>query len=195
MATKALITAEEFAQLSTAENEDYELVDGELIPLSGPTPRHNIIKDRIVRFIGNYFDKNPIGGAVSETDCRISIDTVRRPDLSIFICDEGERLDLNRIPLPFAPTIAVEVLSPSEHAIDVSRKVRDYLGAGSKEVWLIDHANGELLVRTEAGIRQLHGSDLLDSPLLPGFAVIVSDLLTGPWDLNQLNPQATPNPV
>ena len=34
MATTALMTAEQFAQMSTAENEAYELVDGELIPLS-----------------------------------------------------------------------------------------------------------------------------------------------------------------
>ena len=194
MATKSLITAEEFAQMSTAENEDYELVDGELIPLSSATALHNIIRGKTEQLVRNYFDKNPIGGAVSETDCRINSNTVRRPDLSIFIGDAWQHLDLNRIPLPFAPTIAVEVLSPSEHAIEVSRKVRDYLGAGSKEVWLLDHENGELLVRTKAGIRLLHGSDRLDSPLLPGFAVNVSDLLTGPWDLNQLNLQATPEP-
>jgi len=37
MATKTLaivpMTADEFAQMQTAETEDYELVDGELIPL------------------------------------------------------------------------------------------------------------------------------------------------------------------
>ena len=179
MATTALMSAEEFARISTAENEDYELVDGELIPLSSATLLHNIIKDRIVRFVGNYFDKNPIGGAASETDCRINSNTVRRPDLSIFFGDEWQQLDPNLIPLPIAPTIAVEVLSPSEHIVDVNRKVRDYLGAGGKEVWLLDQANGELHVRTEAGIRLLRGSDILDSPLLPGFSVNVADLLAG----------------
>ncbi len=179
MATKALITAEEFARLNMAENEDYELVDGELISLSGATARHNRIKDRLVRFIGDYFEKNQLGGAFSETDCRIDSNTVRRPDLSIFIGDEWERLDLNLAIMPSAPTIAVEVLSPSEHSVDVSRKVRDYLGAGSKEVWILDHANGELMVRTKSGIRLLQGNDLLDSPLLPGFVVNVADLLSG----------------
>ena len=179
MATKALLTAEEFAQMTTAENEDYELVDGELIPLSSPTALHNRIRSRIDRYVESYFDKNPIGGSTCETDCRLTNDTVRRPDLSIFIGDEWEQLDLNRVPLPLAPAIAVEVLSPSEQIGDVNRKIRDYLGAGSKEVWLLDHANGELHVRTKAGIRVLQGSDVLDSPLLPGFAVIVADLLAG----------------
>ena len=71
MATKALLTAEEFAQLSTAENEDYELVDGELIPLSSATPLHNNIRGKTEHLVRSYFDKNPIGGAISETDCRI----------------------------------------------------------------------------------------------------------------------------
>lgn len=177
MATKALMTAEEFAQLDTAENEDYELVDGELIPLPSATPLHNRIRGRIERFVENYFEKNPIGGTVSETDCRISGDTVRRPDLSIFIGDEWRKLDLILIPLPFAPTIAV--LSPSDQIGDLNRKIHDYLGAGSEEVWLLDHVNGEVHVRTKAGIRLLQGSDVLDSHLLPGFSVNVADLLAG----------------
>jgi Uma2 family endonuclease len=39
MSTKTLMTVEEFAQMHTAETEDYELVDGELIPLPTGTPR------------------------------------------------------------------------------------------------------------------------------------------------------------
>ena len=179
MATQTLITAEQFAQMHTAENEDYELVDGELIPLASASPIHNFIRGRIEQDVRNYFGNNPIGGAVSETDCRITSDTVRRPDLSIFIGDDWSLLDLSRAPLPFAPTIAVEILSPSEHILDVNRKVRDYLEAGSKEVWLLDHPNGELHVRTKTGIRLLLGNDTLDSPLLPGFEAKVADLLAG----------------
>lgn len=34
------MTVEDFAQMITADNEDYELVEGELVPLSSGTPRH-----------------------------------------------------------------------------------------------------------------------------------------------------------
>ena len=188
MATKALISAEQFAQMNTAENEDYELVDGELIPLSCATPLHNAIRDKTVHLIQSYFDQNPIGGTASESDCRINSDTVRRPDLSIFIGDDWDNLDLNRIPVPFAPTIAVEVLSPSEHMVDVNRKIRDYLAAGSNEVWLLDPTNGELHVRTKTGARILQPGDLLDSPLLPGFTAEVSSLIR----LERFPPAKTP---
>ena len=179
MSTKTLMTAEEFAHMETAENESYELVHGELIPLPSAIPLHAVIRDRLVQLARNYFDRNPIGGTASETDCRITSDTVRKPDLSVFVGERWQQLDLYRVPVPFAPDIAVEVLSPSGHAMDVNRKVRDYLSADSQEVWLLAHDNGELHIRTKAGIRLLEGNDALTSQLLPGFAVSVAALLTG----------------
>lgn len=47
MSTTALITAEQFAQMHFAETEDYELVQGELIPLSSGTPKHAKIRNRL----------------------------------------------------------------------------------------------------------------------------------------------------
>ena len=61
--------------------------------------------------------------------------------------------------------------------MNVRRKVRDYLRAGSKEVWLLDHANREVLVHTSTGIRVLLETDALESPLLAGFSAIVADLV------------------
>ena len=177
MSTKTMMTVEQFAQMDTADTEDYELVEGELIPLSSGTPLHAIIRGRVERLVENYFERNPIGKAIGEIDCRLANDTVRRPDVSIFLGYSVKQIDLNKIPVSFAPEIAVEVLSPSEHAVDLRRKVRDYLRAGSKEVWLLDHENGEVLVHTATGIRMLQGTDILESGLLPGFSVAVAALL------------------
>jgi Uma2 family endonuclease len=171
------MTVEQFAQMYTAETEDYELVDGELVPLSSATPLHAKVRGRAERLIENYFERNPIGEAFAEIDCRLSDYTDRRPDLSIFLADRAKQIDLNRIPVPFAPDIAVEVLSPSETAVQVNRKALDYLAAGSKEVWLLDNINGEIFVQTDAHIRLLRGKDILESPLLPGFSHAVDELL------------------
>jgi Uma2 family endonuclease len=126
----------------------------------------------------DYFAQKPVGESFDETDCRISEGTVRRPDISIFLSPRLKQIDLLKVPVPFAPDIAVEVLSPSEAAIDVNRKVREYLSGGSAEVWILDHENGELFVHSKAGIRLLTGADKLASDLLPGFNAPVSELLT-----------------
>jgi Uma2 family endonuclease len=178
MAAKTLMTVEQFVQMDTSENESYELVDGELIPLSSATPLHSNIRGRLEHLVRSYFDRNPIGGAISEVDCRIGNDTVRKPDLCIFTGENWQQLDLKKVPVPFAPDVAVEVISPSEQLIDVNRKVKDYLSAGSQEVWLLDAENGEVHVRSKTGIRLVERTGVLESALLPGFSISVEALLS-----------------
>ncbi len=177
MGTKALMTASQFGRMITADTEDYELVDGELVHVSSGPPRHNKIRDLIGHLLWVYFKGSSVGEAFGENDCRISEDTVRRPDVSVFLGDRLKQIDPDKIPAPFAPDIAIEVLSSSEGAVDVRRKVRDYLRSGAKEVWLLDPANGEVLVHSASAIRVLQGADVLASPLLPGFSVAVVDLV------------------
>ena len=174
--TKALITVEEFGQMDTSETEAYELVEGELVPLPSPTPIHARIFLNAARILENCLQSNKVGILLVEVDCRISRDTVRRPDLLILLNERLRQVDPRKVPIPFAPDIAVEVLSPSEATIDTHRKVSEYLGAGSQEVWILDHDNGQVFVHTATGIRRLAGHDVLETPLLPGFAAPVSDL-------------------
>jgi hypothetical protein len=47
------------------------------------------------------------------------------------------------------------------------------------ELIILDHEKGELFVHMSTGIRLLVGNDALESPLLPGFAASVDDLLAG----------------
>ena len=177
MSTKALMTVEDFARLRTSETEDYELVEGELIILSSGTIRHNKLRDLLGHFLWAYFKGRSIGDAIGEIDCQLSDDTVRRPDVAIFLGENFRHLDQSRIPVPFAPDIAVEVLSPSEKAIDVNRKVREYLGAVCQEVWLVDDANGALFVHAKSGIQMLTGAESLETALLPGFTMTLAELL------------------
>ena len=72
MGTRTLMTAEEFAQMRTAEGEDFELVDGELIRLASAVPLHNKIRRRLERMMEDYFARNPVGELYDEIDCRLS---------------------------------------------------------------------------------------------------------------------------
>ena len=180
MSTKTLMTVEDFAQMNTPETEDYELVEGELVPLASGNPIHAFIRGRFEHRLWNYFEHSPIGVVLAEVDCRINDELVRRPDLSIFLVDRLNGLDRRKIPLPFPPDIAVAVLSPSENVIEVHRKALEYLKGGSQEVWQLDHENGEVFVQTDSGIRLLRGAEaVLETPLLPGFSVSVTTLLAG----------------
>ena len=174
-----LLTVEQFAEMIETESEKYELADGEPTLVPGAAYRHNSIRDRLMRRFGNYFDVNPIGDSVSETPCRIGENTVRIPDLSVFLSARLDLIDRRKFPVPFPPDIAIEVLSPSEKAMDVRKKAREYLAAGSAEVWILDDTNTEVSVHTNAGVRLLTAAETLASPLLPGFAVTVAELFAG----------------
>ena len=53
------MTVEQFADMTTSETGDYELVEGELIPLSSGTYRHNKIRDLLGHLLWSYFKGNP----------------------------------------------------------------------------------------------------------------------------------------
>lgn len=177
MSTKTLLTVEEYTQLAFPDAGDFELVEGELFPLPSATPLHAEVRYRVERRVRDYFDSRPGGRAFSEVDCALSSDALRRPDLAIFLEPRAQQVDLNKVPIPFPPDIAVEVISPSELAVNVNRKALDYLRAGSQEVWLLDPENGELFVQQDSAMRLLRGANVLESALLPGFPVTVDELL------------------
>ena len=175
--TKTLITVEEFAKLRTSDTEDYELVAGELAPLPSGTPHHSIIRDRLGDLIRAYFRANKRGQAIAEMDCQTIQGTIRRPDLSIFLEAKSQQIDWNKYPIPFAPDIAIEILSPSESAIELNRKIKEYLSAGCWEVWTLDHKNDEVFIHGDSkSVRILRRDEAVATPLLPGFAATLRDL-------------------
>jgi hypothetical protein len=78
--------------------------------------------------------------------------------VSIFLAHGSKHLDRQK----------VLILSPSETVIEVHRKALEYLAGGNQEVRHLDHVNGEVFVKTEAGIRLLPGAAaVLECSLLP----------------------------
>jgi Uma2 family endonuclease len=70
------------------------------------------------------------------TECPILTDIgIRVPDLA-WASAEFMRRHAGMSPLPRAPEICVEVISPSNVAAEITEKTRAYLAAGAQEVWL-----------------------------------------------------------
>ena len=96
----------------------------------------------------------------------------------------AEPLDLSAINAPRAPDIAVEVRSASTWRYDVGRKRELYESHGVRELWLADTASRTLLVYRRSAPKagfdvalELGAQDSLRSPLLPGFAAVVGELI------------------
>jgi Uma2 family endonuclease len=81
-----------------------------------------------------------------------------------------------------APTLVVEVSSPSTRHLELVRKKELYARFGVPEYWYVDlDAERVEVYRFEAGgygIPQMLGRDAeLSSPLIPGFSIATSELL------------------
>ena len=76
------------------------------------------------------------------------------------------------------PDLAVEVLSPEDRPSGVKAKVRDWLDAGCRLVWLVDPRRQTVEVYQNSGeAKVLRGSDTLSGePLLPGFSLVVAEI-------------------
>ena len=82
VATRTLLTVEQFEQLSEEEHYRYELDHGELIEVSGPNYEHNDIRGIIEHVLRSYLAKQRLGRVIAEQEFRLDSETVRRPDVA-----------------------------------------------------------------------------------------------------------------
>jgi Uma2 family endonuclease len=78
-----------------------------------------------------------------------------------------------------APDVAVEIVSPSESAVDVREKIRDYLAAGTALVWVIYPRIREVIAHTPDGLARTYSQHevLAHFDILPEFTCAIAELL------------------
>ncbi len=181
---KTLLTADQFFDFCCKNDGRYELVRGEVIELAPANDEHGEIASNVDTAFNNYSRRRGIGRTRVETGYRLeqNPDTVRGPDISFMLLPRGPGVMLTRRFVPNAPDIAVEVVSPSNTAAEIERKVDEYLAAGSQRVWvvypatriatrrvIIHHPDGTTITYT--------GNDVItDEELLPGFSLPLSEI-------------------
>jgi Uma2 family endonuclease len=157
----------------------WELIDGELIEVSPTGGVSGWVNGLIYAALLNHSLEGsqdwvlpPETGFVLFPDR----DTVRAPDAAVVL---RERLDaLPRGFIPLAPDLAVEVLSPSDRLADALEKVRMYLDAGVRLVWLVDpDVRSVTAYRPGAAPVTLHAGDTLDGgDVLPEFRLPLTSI-------------------
>ena len=104
-------------------------------------------------------------------------DLVRVPDLSFI---SKARLPRAGMPgyVPFAPDLAVEIVSPNDRANDVCAKVTEYLDGGTRLVWVLwPEFRSVSVYGAGEVVRELGEEDELDGgEVVPGFRARVGDL-------------------
>ena len=101
--------------------------------------RHGNVAYRVASALGDFVDANNLGEVAWEVGFRLARDPdlVRAPDVHFLKRSLVEAMTDSAGFVDGPPTLAVEVISPSDRDVDIAAKVEDYLAAGAERVWVV----------------------------------------------------------
>lgn len=173
--TKALVTAQQLYEMGS--DARFELVQGELVPMSPVGGQHGYLVIRLGSRLENFVEKHKIGWVGTETGFVLSHnpDVVRASDIH-FLTNKRERPRSGFY--EGAPDLAAEILSPSDKASEVLGKVKEYLSAGTRLVWVLDPQGKTVMAYLPSGNAHLYSGDqqVSGEEVLPGFSFRCGDL-------------------
>jgi Uma2 family endonuclease len=163
----------------------YELVDGELQPVSPAGPVHGELIIELGRLIKNFVKEHGITGRVlGDAGFVLELgrdpERLRGPDVAFVSTRSLALQDTNTSGKRFlrmAPDLAIEVES-SRKPGPLQRRIEDYLEAGTRLLWVIHIATRSATVyRRDGSALVLGENDALDGEdVLPGLTIPLAEL-------------------
>jgi Uma2 family endonuclease len=165
-------------EINAREKRLYELVDGTLVEKAMGWIE-SILAGIIFAEIRAYLKTNSLGKVVGESgSLRILPGTIRIPDVSFISWKRLPKELPPRRPSPaVVPELAVEVISETNTAREIKRKVREYFKAGVLLVWEIDPKTRSARIYTSPTdvTRVAPEGHLTAGEILPGLSISLRD--------------------
>lgn len=156
-----------------------ELIDGVIVrkPMGAP---ESFVAGQLIGFIHAYLIGRKLGFVYApDAQVRFAPDLLLEPDVSFTarVRCSGGKLPRQRV-ADVIPNLAVEVLSPSNRASEMRRKLAIYFAHGVELVWIIDPPTRSAKVYTSPDtMTALAPTDGLDGgAVLPGFSLPLATL-------------------
>jgi Uma2 family endonuclease len=136
MTTRVRLTYEDYAALPD-DGRRYELHEGELSVTPAPGLRHQDILGNLFVILRGHVNARGLGKVfIAPVDCILESITVVQPDI-VFV-ETARRSIMSERGIEGAPTLVVEVISPSTGAIDRRRKLQLYARYAVPNYWIVD---------------------------------------------------------
>ena len=179
-------TYEDFVNFPN-DGKRHEIIDGEHRVTPSPTVQHQRVATNLTGRLWAYLDHRPIGEVfAAPCDVVFSDLDIVEPDL-LYISRERAGI-LTEQHVRGAPDLVVEILSPGTRKTDEVTKRKLYDRFGVQEYWVVDPELDAIKVyrrvdRSFARVAELtaEASDAITTPLLPDFAVPLTDLFAPPF--------------
>jgi len=156
-----------------------EVIGGKPMPVRNKV--HSITMGKIATLLGIYVDSlSPPRGEMIVGEAGVLLR--RNPDVTVGVdvayisaAVAVRESDDTRL-VDGIPTLAIEILSPSDIQEDIHDKIKTYLGAGVPLVWIVDPYDRTVRVYRPDAQPQLFNAqqELSAEPYLPGFRAPVA---------------------
>ena len=174
VAATTKFTIEDFERLPDDLAHYHELVDGELVDVSGNMPSHNLLRDLLVELLAPHVRERKLGMIISEQEFKFG-DNAHGPDVSLIGPDKLHLIQRKRVQL-FVPDLAIEIVSDNDSFTSLMKKAERYRKFGTREVWVFSQETRETFVKSEERRALLSDQDFFESPQIPGFRIRLGEL-------------------
>jgi Uma2 family endonuclease len=172
-------TEEDLIRLNSRTDRLYELVDGTLVEKAMGYAEGFLAAD-LIALLRPMMDKNNLADVGGDgSTMRLLSKLVRIPDVAVIRWDRYPNGERPTEPVPeLAPDLAVEVLSESNTAGEMQRKLKEYFLADVSLVWFVDPRKRTVEVFTAPDESTVFTEDdVLDGgDVLPGLSLPVRDV-------------------
>ena len=176
---KIVLTYDDYCELPNDRNR-YEILDGELAVTPAPRTKHQSISGHLYRILSNHIVANQLGDIyAAPTDVILALSTVVQPDL-IFIGNDRRAIVTERA-IEGAPTLVIEILSPTTQRADRQTKAQLYAKYEVSHYWLLDPDLQTLEAYELRGdqyklVVKVQNAEVFASALFPGLFISLADL-------------------
>lgn len=172
-------TMEDVLRLSEGEPKRLcELIDGVLVEkVNGHLESR--LAARLLHLLLNYLDEHDLGIVVgADGPHQILDDQVRFPDVAYIAYERIPESADPATPIPrWIPSLAVEIISPSNTRAEMRRKLENYFEAGIELAWYVDPSLRTVRVyhSVESVVTLTDADELNGEHILPGFHLSIRD--------------------
>ncbi len=174
---KQILDYDDYAAIPP-DGRRWELLEGEVHVTPAPSPRHQWASKKLQRQLEDYFEARGLGRVFNAPiDVILTPHDVVQPDL-VVVTNPGQ---ISARGIEGAPTLLVEVCSPSTVTYDRTTKSQRYAALGVAHLWFLDPDGHRLeCFRLEAGIWRPvvegDGDRTVEHPDWPDLAIRLGDL-------------------
>ncbi|MGC9525315.1 MAG: Uma2 family endonuclease [Limnospira sp.] len=168
MTPQSQLTLTEFLE-DPQYGDRHEFINGEAVRKMSPKRYHSRMQRALIRILEDWGEtRGEIGVEWAVTLTRNGRDWAPIPDVLYISHDRLPSSEIEDIPCPVPPDLAIEIISEGQTFGELAEKATDYLKAGVLRVWVVDTRSQIITVFFPDSPPQTYKGDrTLSDPIFP----------------------------